>query len=299
MVVKGFYLMSGSALFERGNAYEYDPSILDWSEELDQAMNATITEPPFYVQVHDSWWDADFTQEFGTRRLVDLQQLIYSPMAYSQHQLYAYSVEKFGMHFVYFLSNFLLKYPNETFAAVKQIIDTVPTAVAVFGVHLREQFPGQFYTYSFEQSMNVVAPFLRQKIREGPIVFAFASDSKHMEQHFLAVFRKWTIQTKTIRKPDFDHKSALLDLLLLEMANDCLLSFRSTFSFAVVSRRGTRCFFVDKEAPAVFQFANSQAGSVSMQFTAWDVNDWQTSRRYIVKPQNEQAMRYYYKYLMF
>jgi hypothetical protein len=299
MVVRGFHLVSGSALFERGNAYEYDPSILDWNKEVDRVMNATIVEPPFYIQVHDRWWDADFTQEFGTRRLVDLQQLIYSPMAYSQHQLYAYSVEKFGMHVVYFLSNFLLKYPDDTFAAVKEIIDTVPNGVTVFGVHLRVQFPGQFYTYSFEQSMTVVSPFLNQKIREGPTVFAFASDSKHMEQAFLAVFKKMTIQTKAIRSPDFDHKSALLDMLFLEMANDCLLSFRSTFSFAIVSRRGTRCFFVDKEAPAVFQIANSQAGSVSMQFTAWDVNDWQTARRYMVKPQNEQAMRYYYKYLMF
>jgi hypothetical protein len=36
-----------------------------------------------------------------------------------------------------------------------------------------------------------------------------------------------------------------------------------------------------------------------MQFHAWDVNDWQTARRYIVRSENEEAMRYYYKYLMF
>jgi hypothetical protein len=116
---------------------------------------------------------------------------------------------------------------------------------------------------------------------------------------FLELFPSNTLRTKAIRKPDFDHNSALMDLTFLEMCDDCLLSFRSTFSFAVASRRGTRCFFVEKEAPEVFQIANSQAGSVSMQFHFWDVNDWQTGRRYIVRSWNELATRYYYKFLMF
>jgi hypothetical protein len=262
-------------------------------------MNKTVQGEPFYIQVHDSWWDADFVPAYGTHCLMDLQQLIYSPMAYSHNQMYEFCVENFGMHMVYFVSNFLMKIPNATFDVCQKLVDTIPGSMKLFGVHLRLQFPGQFYSHSCEQTLKVITPFLRNLMEKHPIVFGFASDSKDMEAGFMEMFRENTIQTKAIRKPDFDHKSALLDLIFLQMCDDCLLSFRSTFSFAVMSRRGTRCFFVEKEAPTVFQIANSQAGSVSMQFHFWDENDWQTARRYIVRDWNELAMRYYYKYLMF
>jgi hypothetical protein len=299
MVVRGFHLASGRRQYARGNAYEYDASILDWTEQIEKVMNATTIAQPFYIQVHDSWFDADFRLVFGTSRLMDLQQLIYSPMAYSHYQMAAFCWENFGMHAVYFMANFILKISVDTFLAAQEVVEKVPVSVALIGVHLRVQFPGQFYSHSFEQTMRVVTPFLARKMAVHPTVFAFASDSQHMERRFRKIFGPATIQTKAPRRPDYDHKSALLDMVFLEMANDCLLSFRSTFSFAIASRRGTRCYFVEKEAPEVFQIANSQAGSVSMQFHTWDVNDWQTARRYIVRSDNEKAMRYYYKYLMF
>jgi hypothetical protein len=299
MVVRGFHLAAGEETYRRGNAYEYDSSILDWSEAIDAVMNDTIDGVPFYIQVHDSWWDADFTTVYGTPRLMDLQQLIYSPMMYSHQQMYEFCVEHFGMHGVYFMANFLMKIPPSTFEACNGLTESIPKGVRFFGVHLRIQFPGQFYSHSYEQTMKVVEPFLMHVLEESPTMFGFASDSEHMGNFFMKKFRQNTIETKAIRKADFDHTSALLDLTMLQMCDDCLLSFRSTFSFAVASRRGTRCYFAEKEAPEVFQIANSQAGSVSMQFHFWDVNDWQTSRRYIVREWNEIAMRYYYKYLMF
>jgi hypothetical protein len=297
-VVKGFHLASGHSDYSRGNAYEYDPAILDVDDSLEAIMNDTIRSPPFYIQVHDSWWDADFTEVFGTPRLMDLQQLIYSPLMYSHHQMYQFCVENFGMHAVYFLSNFFMKPSESNFNAAQGVVKTVPPTTCLFGVHLRLQFPGQFYSYSVQQSIIIVAPFLRQKSQEKPTVFGFASDSKDMEDAFVKEFDKKVIMTRAIRRPDFDHRSALTDLLFLEMCDDCLLSFRSTFSFAVASRRGTTNYFVDKEAPEVFRLMNSQSGSVSMTMTAWDVNDWQTSRRFLVKSQNEEAMRYYMKYFM-
>jgi hypothetical protein len=212
--------------------------------------------------------------------------------------MHEFCVEHFGMHAVYFLSNFFMKPSESNFNAAQNVVKTVPPTTCLFGVHLRLQFPGQFYSYSVQQSINIVAPFLRQKAEEKPMIFGFASDSKHMEAAFVSEFGKKVLMTSAIRLPDFDHRSALTDLLFLEMCDECLLSFRSTFSFAVASRRGVPSYFVDKEAPEVFALSNSQAGSVSMTMTAWDVNDWQTSRRFFVKGQNEQAMRYYLKYFM-
>jgi hypothetical protein len=283
----------------RGNAYEYDPAILDWTDEVEAAMNAAISGDPFYIQVHDSWWDSDFVAAFGTKCLMDLQQLMYSPMAYTRNEMFVFCVEHFGMHAVYFMSNFLFKIPQRTFESAFQFLNSVPDTTKVIGVHLRLQFPGQFYSHSCEQTMKVVKPFLQALADRHPTVFGFASDSTFMEAAFLGVFGPQTIQTNAIRVADYDHTSALLDLAFLQMANDCLLSFRSTFSFAVASTRGTRCWFVEKEAPQIFQIANSQAGSVSMQFHFFDVNDWQTSRRYFLRGLNLQAVRYYYKYFMF
>jgi hypothetical protein len=163
---------------------------------------------------------------------------------------------------------------NATFDACRKLVETVPVKTILFGVHRRVHLPGQSYAYSFEQPLAVVTSFLERITVKKPTVFAFAFDSKYMEAELLEVFGEKTLLTKTIRTPDFDHRSALLDLVLLQMHNDCLLSFRSTFSFSVASRSGKICFFVEKEAPEVFQLGNAQAGSVSMRFHFLDVNDW-------------------------
>jgi hypothetical protein len=297
-VVKGFYLDSGRSDRRRGNAYEYDSAILDVNSTIEDLITENCVDPPYYLQVHDSFWDSDYSEALGTRRLMDLQQLIYSPLMYAQHQLSRYCIENFGMHAVYFLANYLLKISEDNFRPCQELVNSIPLNANLIGVHLRLQFPGQFYSYSVAQSMNIVGPFLRQKANDGPTLFGFASDSKDMESAFVKEFGESVLMTKAIRRPDFDHKSALTDLLFLEMATECLLSFRSTFSFAVAARRGVRNWFVDKEAPEVFELSNSQAGSVSMTMTAWDVNDWQTSRRFFVKSQNVDSMRYYLKYFM-
>jgi hypothetical protein len=137
MVVKGFHMKFGESFWRRGNAYEYDDSILDWSEDLERVMNETISGDPFYIQVHDSWWDADFRPVYRTPRLMDLQQLIYSPMAYSHNQMYEFRIPRFGMHGVYFMTNFLMKIPDSTFEACQSLADTVPRTAYLFGVHLR------------------------------------------------------------------------------------------------------------------------------------------------------------------
>jgi hypothetical protein len=298
MVVKGFHLKEGRRQHFRGNAYLYDASILDHNATIEDAMNASLEDPPFYIQVHDSWWDANFDEVFGTRHLMDLQQLIYSPMAYAQTQMSEFCQKNFGMHAIYFLSNFIVHIDENVFDAAHLVINSVPKKIRIFGVHLRVQYPGQFYSYSFDQTLSVVTPFLREKLAEGKTVLGFASDAILMEQKFMGLFGKFIIQTRAFRKADFDHTSAMVDLIFLEMCNDCLLSFRSTFSFAVASRKGQRCYFVEKEAPEVFQLGNSQSGSISMLFHRWDVNDWQTSRRFMIHEKDEWSIRYYYKYLM-
>jgi hypothetical protein len=297
-VIRGFYLQEGQGKFQRGNAFEYDPTVLDWTQELDETINQTTQGFPFFVNVWSDWWGQNFEAAFGTKRLIDLATLIYSPMIYGHDQLGSYCLKHFGLHAVYFISNFFVRISSPTLNAAKSAMASVPRTVSVLGIHLRFQFPGQFYSYSVEQTMNVVVPFLIYKMNKKPTVFGFASDSKAMETEFVKRFGNITIKTNAIRKPDFDHVSAMVDMVFLEMCDECLLTFRSTFSFCVVSRMGKRCYYMEKEAPYVFQLGNSQSGSVSMLMHYWDVNDWQTSRRFHVIDKVERWQRFYFKYLM-
>ena len=298
MVVEGTCLKNGMAVQGCGNAYEYAKNIHLQNETFKQILNEPKRKNPYFVQTFDGWWWADFTGPFNSDVNLDLSVLIYSEMLYTQFQMSQFAQEHFGMHAVYFLSNYLCRIPERHMKIAKSIIDTVPKDTRIFGVHLRFQFPGQFYSYSVETTMKIVKPFLWAKLKEKKTILAFASDSKEMEEAFKKEFGPYMIQSNATRKADFDHVSALTDISLLMMCDECLLSYRSTFSSAIATRMGKRAWFVEKEAPGVFQASNSQSTTVSLLFHNWDVNDWQTNRRFRHVPWNEEYMRYYFKYFM-
>ncbi|EAY14908.1 hypothetical protein TVAG_380180 [Trichomonas vaginalis G3] len=298
MVVEGSCMKGGQAVQGCGNAYYYQRSILLQNKTTELILADASRNPPYYVQTFDGWWWAEFNGPFKSRVTLDLSYLMYATQMYTHFQMYDYAKDKFGMHAIYFISNFLCRIPQKNIDQAKKIIENIPKGTRIFGVHLRFQFPGQFYSYSVETTMKVVKPFLWQKIREQPTVIAFASDSKAMEEEFLKEFGKYSVKSNATRMADFDHVSALTDIALLMMCDECLLSYRSTFSFAIASRMGKRCWFYEKEALGIFQASNSQATAVSLLFHNWDVNDWQTNRRFKHASHNEEGMRYFYKYFM-
>jgi hypothetical protein len=250
---------------------------------------------------------ADFWHQDWPRMMkadiVELEKLIYTTMIYAIPYLHDYIVKNFGLHMVYFMSNYLIKLDTAHYEFCKKVYDRVPPGVRVFGVHLRFHCAhgacgGGFYSYNVSNTMNVVRPFLQWIRAERPTVFAFGSDSADMEAAFRADFGQDMLVTDAVRKADYDHRSAMRDVLFLQMADECLLSFRSTFSFAIASRSGRTCWWVDKEAPDVIRLANSQSGSMSMLYTQWDVNDFQVARRFTLLPNGEEAMRHYFRYFI-
>lgn len=302
LAIRGFYLKNGQPNYERSNAYHFHPLVLiDNSTFSNDQFFQRDDQSNFYdLQVYKLFWSENFDTLFYTNITINLDHLIYTPVLYAHQITSEFCIEHFGMHAVYFLSNFLIKLPKIHIQKVMQLLNPIPKKILVFGVHLRFQFAGQFYSYSVESTMNKVTPFLKCLQRKTPTIFAFCSDSKDMEREFLRIFnRRNVLMTNAIRIPDFDHDSALLDMALLMACDQCLLSYRSTFSYAVASRTGKRCWFVEKEAPSVFQASNSQAGAISMLMHYYDVNDWQTSRRFCLESENELSFRYYFRYFMF
>jgi hypothetical protein len=297
-IVEGRHLAHGQETSVKANAYEYDPAILLWTEELQEIIDKSTQKNIYFVKIWEDWFDQEFWPNLNSARLIRLQELIYAIALYGHADLSPFAQEYFGIHTLYFMLNYMIYIPEDILNFVAKIMNTVPRSVYVMGVHLRFQFPGQFYSYSIGQSLSVAVPFLRYRMERKPTVFAFASDSTDMENAFRAVFSN-VIVTNVVRRPDWDHASALIDVIFLQMCNGCLLSYRSTFSNTIAYRMGKRCYWIEKESPEVFQLSNSQAGAVSMVFHFWDPVHWLTSRAMPINSNSEKYFRFFWKYLVF
>lgn len=299
LVIEGRFPQNGRDSGGGGNAFDYQSSIMHQNDTISAVLKDPRINPPIFLQVFDGWWDSNYKRYFKMPNYMDLDRLIYSTMIYTHYELYEFCRKNFGIHAVYFLSNFLVRIPEKNMEIVHSIFKKVPKSLQVFGIHLRFHRPNEYFAYSVEQVIQTVVPFLQIVDKKKPTVFALASDSEELVRSLRSVFPNNTITTDSIKKSDYDHVTALTDVAFIMMANQCLLTYRSTFSFTIASRMGKRAFFYEKESPGIFRAGNSQATAVSMIYHQWDFNDWQTSRRFRLKPQHEEAIRYFFRYLVF
>lgn len=297
LVIEGHYPLKGATSFT-GNAFEYQNLVMLNNDTIQGILNQSRLNPPVFLQVFDAWWDNNYNLYFNMPNYMDLDRLIYSTMIYTHNELFDFCFKHFGIHAVYFLSNFLVRIPEANMKSATDAFEKFPKSLYVLGIHLRFHIAGEYFTYGVESTMNSIVPFLNDISRKKNAMFAFSSDSKELETKFLTVYKDITITTDSIKITDFDHSSALTDIAFVMMTDACLLTYRSTFSFTIASRMGKRAWFVEKESPGVFQAGNSQATAVSMIYHQFDFNDWQTSRRFRLKPQHEKAIRYYFKYFV-
>ena len=299
LVIEGRFPKNGRDSNGGGNAFDYQSSVMHKNDTISNILQEPRMNPPIFLQVFDAWWDSNYKSYFKAPNYMDLDRLIYSTMIYTHNELYEYCRTHFGIHAVYFLSNFLVRIPEKNMEIVNSIYEKIPKSIKVFGVHLRFHKAGEYFAYSVDQVIKTVTPFLQLVEKTKPTIFALASDSEELVRNFRSIFANNTITTDSIKKSDYDHVTALTDVAFLMMSNQCLLTYRSTFSFTIASRMGKRAFFYEKESPGIFQAGNSQATAVSMIYHQWDFNDWQTSRRFRLKPQHENAIRYFFRYLVF
>ncbi|KAH0793384.1 hypothetical protein GPJ56_002686 [Histomonas meleagridis] len=293
MVIQGNFVQQGHIVSQSGNAYKYRKHIYDMNNTFSQILSK---RPQKEIDTFSGWYSSDFYSQGGKTLCLNL--LIFSSMIYVQHQLSAFAYSHFGMHAIYFLSNFLIEIPNENLEYILKLFKTVPKNVRIFGIHLRFHMPGHYFTYGIQPNMKALVPFLLDKMNNKPTMFAFTSDSKDMEKEFLKVFGNYTILTDSVKRPDFDHASALVDILFMTATNECLGTFRSSFSFNAISKMCKRGYYIEKYSAQIFQMSNSQVGAISMQYHAWDRHDWQTSRRFVLAVQSEKCLRLFFNYFI-
>ena len=283
-----------------GVATELHPSVhvvgKDPNSPRDIYHNKTVTK--FQVVTFSPWFEYRWDVLFNMRDDLLIDYLLYPSMPYLNPDMADFSYTHFGRHMVYFVSNFLDRIPERALEAARQAVEGVPQNVRLFGVHVRIHIPGEYFSYNVQRTMDSIVPFLMHVASQQPTVFALATDNAEVEAYFRKLFGNNMVATSAMRRPDADHESALYDLALLEMCDECLLTYRSTFSLMVMSRMGKRAWFFDKESPDVFQLTSSQVSAISTLYHQFDPNDWQPNRRMNLFMGNEQTLRRYYKYFM-
>lgn len=293
---------AGPGRSAKGQAFKFHPAVilLEDNPEAKKFVNERYENNHYHIHTWDNWYSYEFSTIYPITDFMAMDWLLYGTMMYANSETMRFCRKHFGIHAAYFICNFLMYIPEPAIKEAQKLLSSVPSNIRVIGIHLRIQFPGQFYSYSVEQSINVARPFLLSKLKEKPTVFCFASDNLPMEKLFEQTFGELTtvIKTNALRVPDADHDSAMYDIALLEMCNECLLSYRSTYSFNIAVRTGKRGWFAEKESPGIFQSTNSQTTAVSALIHKWDVNDWQTNRRFRLTEQSEEAFRFYFYYFI-
>jgi hypothetical protein len=284
-----------------GQAFNFHPAVSILNSENNSEIDeywASHTSEALHVFTFDSWFYYQYSDIFAKHEAMFVDLLVYALMPYTNPDMAAFCYAHFGLHMVYFVCNYAMRIPEQALDHATQVLAPVPRDVRTFGVHLRFHIAGEYFAYSVARTFASVEPFLLHLSKQKPTVFAFASDSADLEKRFGQTFGRQMVKTDAVRQSDGDHSSALDDLTMLEMSDDLLLTYRSTFSYIAMARTARKAWFIDKETPDVFQVSNSQASIISMIYHQFDFNDWQPSRRFHISPGVVATWRLYFKYFM-
>lgn len=136
----------------------------------------------------------------------------------------------FGIHYVYFITNFAFTFDQKVRDYVNKLIGSIPKSIKIIGVHIRtHENKGYNYIYSEEKVKNVIIPFINQLLENKNYV-AIATDWMIYVNLFKKVFKNKLILADVMRKPDGDKYDASIDIRLLMSCNKMIGSYRSTFS---------------------------------------------------------------------
>lgn len=217
-----------------------------------------------------------------------------SSIIYQNQKVSSFAQEFFGMFAQYFIMNYISNIPDKYLQAVYQLFKEVPANVRLFGVHLRFQWAGQFYSWSIPDTMSKVVPFISSIIKEKPTQIALASDNQDMMNAFGSHFHY--LHSGAMRAADMDHNSGFADIVMLMYCDECLLTYRSTFSSLISIRTGKRPYLIEKQSKMIFLAFNSQCG---IQSPIYHTKYWKVymSNYYCRLVDNVDAMKYYFRYL--
>jgi hypothetical protein len=244
---------------------------------------------------HWSCFDVDGLVN-GPSQFVGIDNLLYGPMVYVNPDTARFCWANFGAHAAYFVGHYFSRFPAGTVAAAAQLLATVPRNRTVLGMHIRFHRAGQYYSHGLNQTMPIVYEQVDRRIAaDNSIVLAVATDTEEIRRQMIARYGPRVLMADVLRKPDKDHHGAQVDMALLLGSDELMATYRSTFSWVVVSRFGRAAWWIEKEAPHWFPASNSQAVGVSILYHWRDHCDWRTNDRvrYCGRTHKQWLQRYF------
>ena len=281
------------------HAYEYPPSIFTSKHQLPKSLHSKIshfesipTNPTFCCFPVNDFILSD-------RQFVGVDDLLYTPMIYANADTSKWCRENFGIHAAYFIRNYFSRIPKDLLTKAQNYLSTIPPDKKILGVHFRYHRAGQYYSHGLNQSLPVLYEELDRRLSREDFIIGLATDNYTAKDQIVYRYGDRVLLTDALRRPDRDHFSAMVDMAMLIGTSELLVSYRSTYSWIVVTRLGRRAWWIEKESFHCFPASNSQSVGVSMIYHWRDNCNWRTNDRikYCGKSHRE-SLQYMFDYII-
>jgi hypothetical protein len=282
------------------HAYSFPPSVILNRSALPKALRSPsrhfVSVP---TDIHWSCFDVDALVNGGDQ-FVGISDLLYGPMIYVNPYTARFCWENFGGHAAYFISNYFSHFPPKAIKTAQEVLATVLPGRKVLGMHIRFHRAGQYYSHGLNRTMPIVFEEVDRRIAaDQGLMLAVATDNLEIKRMMHKRYRARVVMTDALRKPDRDHQSAQTDMALVLGSDEVLATYRSTFSWVVVSKFGRRAWWIEKEAPHWIPSSNSQSVGVSMIYHWRDHCDWRTNDRVaFCGAEHREMLQRYFDYLV-
>jgi hypothetical protein len=290
-------IKQGGVKFE--HAYPFPPSVLTNRSQLPQSLQKKAKKFPV-VPCDIKWACFDVNGLVnGPEQFVGIDDLLYGSMVYVNRDTAEFAWEHFGAHAAYFVGNYFSHFPPSAIARAKELLALVPKGKRVLGVHVRFHRAGQYYSHGFNQTMPIVYEEVDRRLAEEDFMLAVATDNMAIKKLMYARYGRRVLMTDALRKPDKDHTSAQSDMALILGADVIMATYRSTFSWIIVSKSGRPAWWIEKEAPHWIPASNSQSTGVSIVYHWRDHCDWRTNDRVAYcGARHRELLQKYYDYIV-
>jgi hypothetical protein len=219
-----------------------------------------------------------------------------SSLLYANEDVGKFAIEHFGLHAVYFLSNWADSYMNSTEIIVANI---TRNKSATIGIHLRGIQSMMHYISPFSPILPKAQQLLIETIQKGFNYFYIAADDQSIIQQLDSIFPNKIIQNHIQRKHNKFHDQVVIDMCLLEHADYFIGAYRSTLSFMIHSRCGKSPVYFEKLSDKPLQLFHSQAGATSIFYQQEPLHPW--TPKYLIHLMNGKdhvnLLRTFFSYL--
>ena len=202
----------------------------------------------------------------------------------------------FGLHFVYYISNFATSINFNIRCSVIKMMESIPRSLKLIGVHIRShKYKSDMFITKESKVKNLVIPFLNRLLDQKNYL-AVATDWTVYENLFKSLYKKNLIMADLQRRPDGKKFDAAVDIEILMSCNKLIGTYRSSFSAIAGMRAMHRVYYVAMENPSIFQFVNSQNGITSGIYEAFSDYTYYVNQNIRLSYNNENAVRIFFKY---